>query len=146
MKSAFLLLVLLVSVFAGAEDRTVPGQKKTAVMGGVTVSVIPLNPEVSATAKVDFQLIMDTHAGALPLDMLAFAKLMGENGAEIPPIAWSGTRGGHHLSGKLSFPAAGLVRRSVLTLVMKSVDGRMDMRFEWKIPSKSASNSTGGKR
>jgi hypothetical protein len=146
MKSVFLLLVLLVSVVAGAESRAAAGQKKTAEMGGVTVSVTPLNLADSGTTTIDFQLIMDTHAGALPADMLALAKLVGEAGEEIAASAWSGGKEGHHLSGRLSFPAAGSAEREVLTLVLKSTDGRNDMRFEWRVPSKSAGNFTGGAR
>jgi hypothetical protein len=144
MKTAFLLLVLLVSVLAGAEDRAAPGQKKTAEKGGVSVSVIPLNLAEGATATIDFQLVMDTHSGALPSDMISFAKLVGEGGVETPPFAWNGGRGGHHLSGTLSFPAVIRKEGGSLTLILKSVDGRNDMRFEWEVPSKSAHNITGG--
>jgi hypothetical protein len=146
MKSFFLLLVLLVSMVAGAEGRTAAGQEKTAEMGGVKVPVTLLDPAEGAKATIDFQLIMDTHMGALPADMRTFAKLVGEGGAETPPSAWSGGKGGHHLSGRLSFPAAGSGERGVLTLVLKSADGRNDMRFEWRVPSKSVSSFTGGAR
>lgn len=146
MKSIFLLLVLFVSVLAGAEDRAAPGQKQTAEKGGVTVSVIPLDLSGNGTATIDFQLMLDTHSGALPTDMRASARLIGEGGAEVPPTTWNGSKGGHHVSGTLSFPAAGSEERGVLTLVLKSVDGRNDFRFEWKVPSKSAANTTGGAR
>jgi hypothetical protein len=146
MKSVFLLLVVLVSVVAGAETRAAAGQRKTAEIGGVTVSVTPLNLAERGPTTIDFQIVVDTHAGALPSNISAIAKLVGEKGAETPPFAWSGGSGGHHLSGRLSFPAAGSEEKGVLTLVLKSVDGRNDMRFEWNVPSKSAINFTGGAR
>jgi hypothetical protein len=146
MKPSLLLLVLLVSVVAGGESRAAAGQKQTAEMGGVTVSVTPLNPAEVGAATIDFQISMDTHMGALPSNMLTFAKFVGEGGEEILPSTWSGGKGGHHLSGRLSFPAAGSGERGVLTLVLKSVDGRNDMRFEWRVSSKSANNFAGGTR
>ena len=146
MKSVFLFLVLLVSVLAGAEDRAAadPGPKKTAEKGGVNVSVIPLNLGAGGAASIDFQLVMDTHAGALPTDMIAFAKLVGEGGVETPPFAWTGGRGGHHLSGTLSFPSVVRKEGGSLSLTLKKVDGRNDIHFEWRVPSKSAHNVTGG--
>jgi hypothetical protein len=146
MKSVFFLLVFLVSVVAGTDDRGAPDQKKTAEVGGVTVSVTPLNLTASGSATLDFQITMDTHAGALPSDMLKVAKLVGEKGAETLPLAWSGGRGGHHLSGRLSFPAVGSESEGAFTLFLKGVGGRNDMRFEWKVHSKFVSNSTGGAR
>jgi hypothetical protein len=144
MKPFFLLLVLFVSVVAGAADRAIVGQKKTAEIGGVNMSAALLGPAEREAATIDFQIVMDTHSGALPSDMLASAKLIGEGGAEITPLAWSGGKGGHHLSGKLSFPAAGSEKLAVLTLVLKNVGGRSDARFEWNIPSKSVKNTGGG--
>jgi hypothetical protein len=146
MKSMFLLLVLFVSVVAGAEERSAPGQKQTAEKGGVTVSVIPLNLAESGKATIDLRITLDTHSGALPSDIRAFARLIGEGGAEVPPITWSSGKGGHHVSGTLSFPAAGSEERGVLTFILKSVDGQNDFRFEWEVPSKSARNTTGGAR
>jgi hypothetical protein len=65
----------------------VANQKKTAAVGGVTVSVTPLNRAAAGSATIDFQITMDTHAGALASDMLKVAKLVGEKGAEILPVA-----------------------------------------------------------
>ena len=144
MKSIFLLLVLLVSVLAGAEDRAAPDRKKTTETGGVSVSVIPLNLEESGAATIDFQLVMDTHAGALPTDLVSFARLAGDSGVETPPFAWIGGRGGHHLSGTLSFPAVVRKEGGSLSFTLKKVDGRNDIHFEWRVPSKSAHNVTGG--
>ena len=144
MKPFFLLLVLSVSVVAGADDRPVVGLKKTAEIGGVSMSVTPLNLAEREATTIDFQIAMDTHSGALPSDMLASARLVEEGGAEIAPLAWSGGKGGHHLSGRLSFPAAGSEKLAVLTLVLRSAGGRNDARFEWSIPSKPAKGIAGG--
>ena len=128
----FLPLFLAFAGLAVAGAQTLSGlsQKKTAEAGGVTVSVTLLPPEQTAT--IDFQLVLYTHAGALPADMLNVAKLLEAGGREVSPLAWSGGKGGHHLAGKLSFPAAGLPPTGkALTLLLQGVGGRNDMRFEW---------------
>ena len=108
--AAILFLVMMASVVAGAEARAVPCQRKTAEMGGVAVSVTPLNLAESGAATIDFQFAADTHAGALPSDMRAFTWLIGQGGTEIPPLAWSGGKGGHHLLGA-SFPVTGAEKK-----------------------------------
>jgi hypothetical protein len=129
------LFFLLFLVFAGlaVAGAQTPGnlsQRKTAEAGGVTVSVTLLPP--GQTATIDFQLVLDTHAGALPADMLKVAKLREEGAREVSPLAWSGGKGGHHLAGKLSFPAAGLAPAGkAFTLLLQGVGGRNDLRFEW---------------
>ncbi len=135
MKPGFYLLLFLAFTglaVAGAQTLGGLSQKKTAEAGGVTVSVTLLPP--GQTATIDFQLVLNTHAGALPADMLNVAKLLEAGGREVSPSAWSGGKGGHHLAGKLSFPAAGLAPTGeALTLLLQGVGGRNDMRFEWTI-------------
>jgi hypothetical protein len=146
MKPVLLFLALLVSISAGAENRAAAGQTRTAQIGGVSVSVTPLNLAERDAATTDFKIVMDTHSDALPSNMLASAVLIGQAGKESQPLTWSGGRGGHHLSGKLSFPATGREEGGIITLVLKKVDGRGDERFEWKTPWKSANNIEGGVR
>jgi hypothetical protein len=90
--------------------------------------------------------MMDSHAGSMPSDMRAFARLVGEGGAETRPSAWawSSENEGHHRSVRLSFPAAGLEAGGVCTLVLGSDDVRNGRRFEWTLPSKAANRLTGG--
>jgi len=143
MKPVVLLLVLFVAVGAGAEDRTTAAQTQTAQIGGVNVSVTPLNLTERGAATADFQVALNTHMGALP-GMLSSASLIWEGGREVHAMTWSGGRGGHHLLGKLSFPAAGGEKNGAFTLVLKRLDGKNDARFEWKVPLKSANNTAGG--
>jgi len=132
MKASLLFLLSLAfagAAGAGAQATGYPDQRRTARAGGVTVSVTLLPPGHAAT--IDFQLALDTHAGSLP-DMLEAARLLESGGREVSPLAWSGGRGGHHLAGKLSFPAAGLsASGQTLTLLLQGVGGRDDLRFKW---------------
>ena len=144
MKSIVVLLVILVSVVAGADDRRIPDQNQTTMAGTVAVSVTLLNLTDQGSATLDFKISLNTHSGALPSDMLKVAKLVGENGAETLPVSWSGGGGGHHLSGRLSFPSAGLDADRAVTLVLKGIGGPDELRFQWKVPSRFAVKSTGG--
>jgi hypothetical protein len=143
MKPVFLLLVVVVSVAAGAEDRAVASLTKTAQVGGVYVSVTPLNLTERGSATIDFTVALETHSGSLP-DVLNSASLIRQGGGETQPLTWSGGKGGHHLSGKLSFPGAGRGKDGVITMVLKRLDGRGDARLEWKLPVKSVNNSAVG--
>lgn len=132
MKPAFFLLLLSVfSVVVGAESKAAPGQRKTAEVGGVVVSATLLQPVESRAATIDFQLIMNTHMGSLPTNMLEAAKLIEQGGRAISPSAWTGGKGGHHLSGKLSFPADAASPGGTYTLLLQDIDGQNDLRFEW---------------
>ncbi len=144
MKSFFPFLLLIVALAAGAEDRTVSLQKRTAAVGGVTVSVTPVALASAGSERIDFQIVMDTHSGALPSDMLSVARLLWGRGTAIAPVSWSGARGGHHLSGRLSFHAAGSEAAMDFSLLLRSLDGKNDLRFEWRLPSSVAGTSPGG--
>jgi len=64
--------------------------------------------------------------------MLEVAKLVAADGREVSPLVWSGGRGGHHLAGKLSFPAEGpAASREAFTLLLQGVSGQKGLRFEW---------------
>ncbi len=131
-----LLLLLAFSAALGAEGRALPGQRETAAVGGVTVSATLLQPSASGSMTVDFELVLTTHMGALPENMLKVAKLLESRGEVVLPIAWSGGGGGHHLSGKLSFPAEGASLKGTYTLLLQGINGPNNLRFEW--------TSTGG--
>ena len=144
MKPIAVFLAILVSVAAGAGVQKIPNQNQTAMAGAVAVSVTLLDLAEGGSTMIDFKVSMNTHSGALPSDMLKVAKLIGENGAETLPAAWTGGGGGHHLSGRLSFPSAGLDADRAVTLVLKGIGGPNELRFQWKVPSRFAVKSTGG--
>ncbi len=132
MKSGLVLVLLLAfAASAGAEGKGLPGQRETAEVGGVTVSATLLQPAASGPRTIDFELVMTTHMGALPSNMLEVAKLLEKQGQVLLPIAWSGGGGGHHLSGKLSFPADSASLNGTYTLLLQGINGPNDLRFEW---------------
>jgi len=107
--------------------------------GGVRITVIPLNLRDPGDT-LDFEVALDTHSGDLDLDLAATAVLRAEGGQEVKALAWDGGRGGHHLRGRLSFPArdpAGLplIREGVraLELTLRDIGGYPEHRFRWEV-------------
>jgi len=112
------------------------GPTRTDQQGAVVVDVTPLNLD-NPGQTLDFQVSMDTHSVDLSMDLAMLATLATDTGLQVEPISWDGPRGGHHVSGTLSFPATAdgkplLAGASQLTLTIKSVDA--DVRtFTWSI-------------
>ncbi|MBI1794178.1 MAG: hypothetical protein HYR70_08290 [Chloroflexi bacterium] len=104
--------------------------------GAVTVKVTPLNLD-SATDTLDFEVVMDTHSVDLSMDLATLATLTTDTGAAIQATKWDAPRGGHHVEGKLIFPAAKdgksiLEGAGKLTLTIVNVDAPSRV-FEWQL-------------
>ncbi len=116
---------------AASEETT-----RTDQQGAVIVDVTPLNLG-NPGQTLDFQVSMDTHSVDLSMDLSTLATLATDTGLQVEPISWDGPRGGHHVSGTLSFPTAKdgkplLAGASQLSLTIRSVDA--DARiFSWSI-------------
>jgi len=108
----------------------------TDAQGSVTVEVTPRNLGDSGDT-LDFEIAMDTHSVDLGMDLTALATLSTNTGWSVQPLTWNGGRGGHHVSGTLSFPAqvdgaALLEGATALTLVLREVDAP-ERVFSWEI-------------
>ena len=134
MKRLALILVTALLSAALAFAQAGGSLKRTQRTGGVTVRVTPTNLSEPMAATIDFQVVMDTHAGDLGFDLTQVATLLGEMGS-VSPSAWSGGKGGHHLEGILSFPARELRRPGPLTLTLRDVGSDKDLNFVWEIPA-----------
>lgn len=132
------MLIFVAALWAAAIAVAQGGLKRTQQAGGVTVTVTPIDFVDTKAATIDFELVMDTHSGDLAFDMTKVATLLGDK-APVSPTAWSGGKGGHHLQGRLSFPAAALRRAGPLTLTLKGVGGGKDLTFVWEAPVAAAS-------
>lgn len=125
------------------------GQEATLVdqQGAVIVEVTPLNLDQPGQT-LDFQVSMNTHSVDLNMDLATLATLATDTGLQVEAVSWDGPRGGHHVSGTLSFPATVngqplLEGASQLTLTIKSVDA--DVRiFIWSITLKAFSPGLDG--
>ncbi len=111
---------------------------RTDGQGMVTVEVTPLNLSNAADAvTLDFDVAMNTHSVDLSMDLAQLATLTTDAGVTVPATKWEATPGGHHVSGKLIFPATKdgkgvLEGASKLTLTILNVDA-LSRVFEWQL-------------
>ena len=105
--------------------------------GAVTVEVTPLNLD-NPSEQLEFNVVMDTHSVDLGMDLAALATLTTDTGTAIQATTWDAPRGGHHVEGKLIFPATKdgktiLEGATKLTLTITDVDAPARV-FEWPLP------------
>lgn len=104
--------------------------------GAVTVTVTPINLS-SPGDTLDFDVSLQTHMVDLSMDIASLSTLKTDTGVTIKGTAWDGPKGGHHVMGKLSFPASQdgkpvLEGAKTLTLTIRDVDAA-ERTFSWDI-------------
>jgi hypothetical protein len=72
--------------------------------GAVSVVIMPLNLN-NAWETIDFQVNMNTHSVDLSMDLTVLTTLTTDTGYSVQATLWDAPAGGHHVSGRLSFPA-----------------------------------------
>jgi hypothetical protein len=104
--------------------------------GMVVVELTPLNLG-KADDTLIFEVSMNTHSVDLSMDLAQLSTLTTNTGVVIQAITWDAPLGGHHVSGKLTFPAKkggvsimdGVTN---ITLQIRNLDA--DLRtFEWQL-------------
>lgn len=104
--------------------------------GAVTIEVKPENLSNPGKTLI-FDISMNTHSIDLSMDLTTLATLSTDNGRSVQALLWDASRGGHHVSGKLSFPAS-VDGKSILdgdtklTLTIKDVDAAQRV-FTWDL-------------
>lgn len=112
---------------------------QTDSQGAVTFEVTPLNLN-NPGDTLQFDVTMSTHSVELSMDLATLATLTTDTGATIQAILWDGPTGGHHVEGKLSFPASQngksvLAGAKQLTLTITNVDAP-ERTFVWELSAK----------
>ncbi len=112
---------------------------RTDSQGAVTVEVTPLNLD-NPDDTLQFDVSMNTHSVDLSMDLATLATLTTSTGITVQATLWDGPKGGHHVEGKLSFPASQngksiLDGTELLTLTIKGVDAP-ERTFTWELPAK----------
>ena len=105
--------------------------------GAIIITVNPLNMNNPGDELV-FEISLTTHSVDLSMDMATLATLTTDDGRTVQATLWDAPRGGHHVSGKLSFPASMdgrplLEGATQLTLIIKDVDAP-ERIFTWDLP------------
>ena len=104
--------------------------------GMVTVDITPLNL-TSSGDTLEFDIALNTHSVDLSMDLATLANLATDTGITIQPALWDAPRGGHHVEGKLIFPATVdgksiLEGANNLTLTITDLDVPSRV-FEWQL-------------
>ena len=71
--------------------------------GTVSVAVTPL---AGSDEMLEFDVSMNTHSVELSMDLAALATLSNDRGQTVTPTGWDAPQSGHHVAGKLTFPAS----------------------------------------
>lgn len=113
-----------------------PNLNRTDSQGAVTVEVKPEDLNNPGPELV-FDVSMNTHSVDLSMDLAALATLSTDNGKTVQADLWKGPGGGHHVSGKLTFPANVdgkplLGGATKLVLTIKNV-GAPERTFTWDL-------------
>ena len=118
---------------SGAENADLA---RTDEQGAVVFMVTPLNLDAPA-APLEFDVAMNTHSVDLSMDLATLSTLSTDTELTIQATKWDATPGGHHVSGKLIFPASAngksiLEGASKLTLTIVNLDAASRV-FEWEL-------------
>jgi hypothetical protein len=112
------------------------GEAKFDEQGYVEVAVTPLNLN-APDETLKFDVGLNTHSVDLSMDLAPLATLEADNGLGVRAVLWDAPRGGHHVSGVLSFPTRTegvslLEGASRLTLKILDVDAP-ERTFTWSL-------------
>lgn len=104
--------------------------------GAVTVTVTPTNLS-SPGETLDFDVTLETHTVELSMELGTLSTLKTDTGITVKATGWDGPKGGHHVEGKLSFPAIQdgksiLQDAKTLTITIQKVDAEA-RTFSWEI-------------
>ncbi len=98
----------------------------------VSIEIKPI--DFSSNKPIKFDVSMDTHQGSLDFDLTKISLLEDDKGNIYKPLSWEGpSPGGHHRSGRLSFP--GLSEKTkFIKLIIKNVYDVPERVFKWELP------------
>lgn len=104
--------------------------------GAIIIEITPLNL-ASPTDTFEFNVVMTTHSIDLNMDLATLSTLTTDTGVSVESTLWDAPLGGHHVEGKLIFPATKdgkpiLEGATKLTLTIINVDAPTRV-FEWEL-------------
>ncbi len=109
---------------------------RTDQQGAIIFEITPLNLD-APTDALEFDVVMDTHSIDLSMDLATLSTLTTDTGVSVAAILWDAPLGGHHVEGKLIFPATKdsksiLEGATKLTLTIVNLDAPTRI-FEWEL-------------
>lgn len=140
--SSFAILVLFFAAGCVSQDKEQPSEQAFGVPDSnkVTNSEGPVTVEVSFLNAVSdeykdsfaFEVGMNTHSVALDYNLTDTSVLKDSKGNVYKPLSWTGSSGGHHVSGVLKFPKGAAA--GTLELVIKDVGNVSERSFKFDYP------------
>ena len=124
---AVAVLTLFSACASSGGPKAVAGlDTRTTTIGGVDMTVTPTRLDNGGAA---FTIALDTHTGALDIDVSANASLT-VNGTRWTAPTWEGDGpGGHHRSGTLRFASAGPAQATA-QLTISGLAGPLDLTWQ----------------
>ena len=109
---------------------------RTDEQGAIIIEITPLNLD-SPTDTLEFNVVLTTHSIDLSMDLTTLSTLTTDTGISVDATLWDAPLGGHHVEGKLIFPAMQggkliLEGAKKLTLTIVNVDAPTRI-FEWEL-------------
>lgn len=125
-----------VSASSGNSAAQFDSAMRTDGQGAIIFEVTPLNLNEPADT-IEFDIVLTTHSIDLSMDLATQATLTTDTGLTVQATLWDAPRGGHHVEGKLIFPATVdgksiLDGATKLTLTIVDVDAPSRV-FEWGV-------------
>ena len=124
------------SVSTDSDPSNVSSATRIDEQGAIVIEITPLNL-ASRTDTFEFDVKMATHTIDLSMDLATLATLTSDTGVTVASTLWDAPRGGHHVQGKLIFPATQdgkpileSARKLTLTIINVDVPSRL---FEWEL-------------
>lgn len=102
----------------------------------IIFEITPLNLD-APTDTLEFDVALTTHSIDLSMDLATLSTLTTDTGVSVQSTLWDAPLGGHHVEGKLIFPATKdgksiLEGATKLTLTIVNVDAPSRI-FEWNL-------------
>lgn len=121
---------------ASSAERTTNPFERSDNQGAVTVTITPINLE-NPGETLNFNVSLQTHSVDLSMDVASLSTLITDTGVSAKGISWDGAKGGHHVTGKLSFPASQdgkpvLQGAKTVTITIQNIDAS-ERTFTWDI-------------
>jgi hypothetical protein len=104
--------------------------------GAIVVEITPLDLG-TASEQIEFEVALNTHSIDLVMDLAPLSTLTTDTGLAVAAESWDAPLGGHHTSGRLTFPLtqdASTLFRGASTVTLTITDLEVPSRvFEWAL-------------
>lgn len=124
------------SVSAESSSPSNDSTTRTDQQGAIIFEITPLNLD-APTDTLEFDVVLTTHSIDLSMDLATTSTITTDTDVSVDATLWDAPLGGHHVEGKLIFPATKdgkliLEGATKLTLTILNVDAPTRI-FEWEL-------------